>query len=154
MYKHQVTVGNLAHETCRFKKCLRNTKKKHKKLHNELSLFFSFGRCAKNTKHTSAISLCSWSRIFKTTGIPLQLMGSLLNSSSSSLSPSPCTSSCAEKMFVLVPRPKCRPWLYIKKKKKTPTLEPSYVARNTASWKRRSRHSHLHNLPFLDWMES
>ncbi len=26
MYKHQVAVGNLAHETCRFKKRLRNTK--------------------------------------------------------------------------------------------------------------------------------
>lgn len=117
--------------------------------HNESWLFsFAFGYHAKIATHTSAMSLCFWSRIFKTTGIPLQLEGLLLHSSSSSLSPSPRTSSWAEKMFVRVPRPKCCPWLYIEKKKN------SDIAEHKPAWKRTKRFSHLNNLPFLDWMES
>lgn len=121
MHKHQATVGNLAHETCCFKKRLRNLEQKHDTM--SCCSFLCIGHSAKKKSHTSAISLCFWSRIFKTTGIPLQLVGLLLNSSSSSLSPSPRTSSCAEKMFVLVPRPKCCPWLYIEKRKTVTQLE-------------------------------
>lgn len=148
--KHQVTVGNLAHETCRFQKCLRNLEQKHVTMNCRLS-FASVQKKQQQKKSQSVPahylcvsglesseplgSLCSWwgccythrrRRCLRHPALAVVLRRCL----SSSLDPN------------VVPG-------YTQGKKKN-----IYVAGNEAAWTRRRRSSHLHNLPFLDWVES
>lgn len=91
VYKHQVAVGYLAHETRSFKKRLKKT---YGRSVERVPLFFLWVLVTVNatmTRLTSAISLWLSSRLLRTTWISLQLAELLLHLSSSLPFPSPFT---------------------------------------------------------------